>query len=49
MLIARHWFLITITATIAALPWIKWQFSLRTLLIVMKLSALFFGAIAMSL
>jgi hypothetical protein len=39
-----HWFLIVITATIAALPWIKWRrrFSLRTLLVVMTLLALFF-------
>jgi hypothetical protein len=44
-----HWFWLTITATIAALPWIKWHFSLRTLLIVMTLLALFFGAVAMSM
>jgi hypothetical protein len=43
------WFFVTIFATIAALPWIKWRFSLRTLLIVMTLLALFFGAIAMSM
>jgi hypothetical protein len=49
---APYWFLVgvtAITATIAALPWIKWRFSLRTLLIVMTLFALFFGAVAWSL
>lgn len=44
-----HWFLLTVIATIAVLPWIKWRFSLRTLLIMMTLFALFFGAIAMSM
>ena len=39
----------TIFATIAALPWIKWRFSLRTLLIVMTLFAVLFGMMAMSL
>lgn len=46
---APHWFWLTIFATIAALPWIKWRFSLRTLLIVVTLFALFSGAIAMSI
>lgn len=46
-LASPHWFPITIFATIAALPWIKWRFSLRTLLIVVTLFALLFGAIAM--
>jgi hypothetical protein len=46
---APHWFLVAMSASIAALPWIKWRFSLRTLLIVMTLFALFFGMIAWSL
>jgi hypothetical protein len=46
---APHWFYLTICAAIAALPWIKWRFSLRALLIVLTLFAVFFGAIAMSL
>jgi len=44
-----HWFLVTIFAAFAAVPWIKWRFSLRTLLIVLTLFAVFFGMIAMSL
>jgi hypothetical protein len=48
-LIAPIWFYLTIFATSAALPWLKWRFSLRTLLIVVTLFALFFGAIAWSM
>ena len=47
---APHCFFAPLPATIAALPWVKWrQFSLRTLLIVMTLIAVFFGMIAMSI
>jgi hypothetical protein len=28
-----YWFLVAITASFAAIPWIRWRFSLRTLLI----------------
>ena len=48
-IVLPHWFLVTIFATIAAVPWIKWRFSLRKLLIVLTLFAVFFGAIAMSI
>jgi hypothetical protein len=34
-----NWFLILVSATIAAAPWIRWRFSLRTLLIVTTLVA----------
>lgn len=47
--VAPNWFLVTILATIAAFPWIKSCFSLRTLFIVMTLFAIFFGMIAMSM
>jgi 4-amino-4-deoxy-L-arabinose transferase-like glycosyltransferase len=49
VVIAPHWFYATIFAAIAAIPWMKWRFSLRTLLIVMTLFAVFFGMITMSL
>jgi hypothetical protein len=38
-----HWFTILLTATVAALPWFKWQFSLRTLLIATTLVAVALG------
>ena len=44
-----YWFLVTIAATVATLPWIKWRFSLRTLLTVLTMFAVFFGMIAMSM
>jgi hypothetical protein len=40
-----HWFLILVTASFSALPWVKWQFSLRTLLVVTTIAALLLGAI----
>ena len=43
-----HWFLVLLSATLAALPWIKWRFSLRTMLIGMTLIAVVLG-IAMTL
>jgi hypothetical protein len=30
-----HWFLVLVFAALAAAPWLKWHFNLRTLLIVM--------------
>jgi hypothetical protein len=41
------WFLVLISASITAAPWLRhlsWQFSLRTLVIAMTLVALFLGA-----
>ena len=42
-----HWFPVLLSATLAALPWIKWRFSLRTMLTGMTLVAVVCGAIAM--
>jgi hypothetical protein len=41
-----HWFLLCIVATLAAVSWLPWRFSLRTLLIAMSLIAAVLGAIA---
>lgn len=40
-----HWFVVLVVATIAALPWLRWRFSLRTLLIATTAVALALGAI----
>jgi hypothetical protein len=40
-----HWFLALITGTAAAVPWIKWRFSLRTLLVAMALVAIVLGMV----
>jgi hypothetical protein len=40
-----HWFPFVITATVAAAPWIRWRFSLRTLLIAMTLVAVVLGTL----
>jgi hypothetical protein len=40
-----HWLAVVLTAAIAASVWIRWRFSLRTLLIVMTLVAVGLGAI----
>ena len=44
-----HWFLVALSATFAAVPWIGWsrRFSLRTLLIVTALFAVALGLIAL--
>jgi len=38
-----HWILILISASVAALPWIRWRFSLRALLIATTLVAVVLG------
>jgi hypothetical protein len=38
-----HWFAILLTGTVAALPWLRWRFSLRTLLMAMTLVAVVLG------
>jgi hypothetical protein len=38
-----HWFLIVLFVALTAIPWIRWRFSLRTLLIVMTLLAAMLG------
>jgi hypothetical protein len=40
-----YWFLVSAFATVATLPWIRWRFRLRTLLIAMTLVAVMLGAI----
>ncbi len=40
-----YWFSTLIVATLAALPWIRWRFSLRTLLIATTLFAVALGLI----
>jgi hypothetical protein len=44
-LVLPHWFLITAFTAIAAAPWLRWRFSLRTLLIVTTLVAVGLGLI----
>jgi hypothetical protein len=41
-----YWFLVPLSATLAAIPWIRWRFSLRTLLIAITLVAVVLGVIA---
>jgi hypothetical protein len=43
---APHWIVIFIVTLIAAVPWLPWRFSLRTLLIAMTLVAVGLGLIA---
>jgi hypothetical protein len=43
------WFLFLVLFGLAALPWIKWRFSLRTLFIAMTLVAVLLGAIVISM
>jgi hypothetical protein len=38
-----HWFLAMLTALVAAISWLPWRFSLRTLLIIMTLVAVGLG------
>jgi hypothetical protein len=40
-----HWFAIIISGISAAMPWLRWRFSLRTLLITTTLVAVLLGAI----
>jgi hypothetical protein len=40
-----YWFLITVLAALTLAPWIRWQFSLRMLLIAMTLAAVGLSAI----
>jgi hypothetical protein len=43
--IMPHWFAAMLTLAIATIPWFRWRFSLRTLLLAMTLAALTLGAI----
>ena len=40
-----HWFAVALAATFAATPWLRWRFSLRTLLIAITLVALVLGLV----
>jgi hypothetical protein len=42
---APHWFPVLLFATFAAAPWLRWRFSLRTLLIATTLVAVVLGLI----
>jgi hypothetical protein len=42
---APYWLLVLASAALGASPWLRWQFSLRTLFIAMMLVALVMGAI----
>ena len=43
-----HWFLVMVAGSFAALPWIRWRFSLRSTLIAMTLVSVLLGIIAIS-
>jgi hypothetical protein len=43
-----HWFLVILSGLFTTLPWIKWRFSLRTLLIATTLVAVGLGIIVVS-
>jgi hypothetical protein len=40
-----HWFVIVIATSLAMVPWLRWRFSLRTLLIAMTVIAALLGTI----
>jgi hypothetical protein len=42
---APHWFLLVVAGTAAAIPWLPWRFSLRTMLIATTLVAVVLGLI----
>jgi hypothetical protein len=41
-----YWFLLLLSATFAAVPWLRWRFTLRTLLIATTLVAVVLGFVA---
>jgi hypothetical protein len=45
---APYWFAVMSTAAIATVPWLRWRFGLRTLLIATTLIAFGFGTIAVA-
>ena len=45
VIIFPHWFATMLFATLTALPWLRWRFSLRTLLIATTLVAVVMGLI----
>jgi hypothetical protein len=44
---APHWFFVTLVAAFAAAPWLRWRFSLRTLLLAMTLVAVLLGVLVL--
>jgi hypothetical protein len=42
-LLVPYWFVISVTSSLGALPWIRWRFRLRTLLIATTLIAILLG------
>jgi hypothetical protein len=40
-----HWFVVALLAASTAIPWLRWRFSLRTLLIAMTLVAVVLGLV----
>jgi uncharacterized membrane protein YbaN (DUF454 family) len=40
-----YWFALLMSATLAAVPWFRWRFSLRTLLVAMTLIAALLGLV----
>ena len=45
----QHWIVGLIAAALSASPWLRWRFSLRTLLIAITLVAILLGAIVVSM
>jgi hypothetical protein len=45
LLFAPYWFPVLISGVLAAVPWIRWRFSLRTLLIATTIIAVVLGLI----
>jgi hypothetical protein len=43
-LVVPHWVIVIVTASMMAAPWLRWRFSLRTLLIATTLVAVVLGA-----
>ena len=46
---APYYFIVSIVAVVGAIPWVRWRFRLRTLLIVTTLIAVGLGIIAASI
>ena len=49
VIVLPNCFLASIAAALAAAPWLRWRFSLRTLLIVTTLVAILLGAVMLSI
>jgi hypothetical protein len=43
--VVPHWFFVVAVATVAAVPWFRWRFSICTLLIAMTLVAVVLGVV----